>query len=195
MGMAFADWVPAPAKFWLLAVALGVAAGSAGLVWAYLAQSRINVAENWGVFLLQVALGPVLEEFLFRGYLIRLLLSVVKVWRHETVVGSAAVVLISAVAFGAIHLLRTGTTWKEVAVISGLGAIYGSIRTASGSSAAAAVAHGFYNLTLYIFILGRPSHADRAGRPWNSPLTEPRVRGNCRCQRDPDCDFQVGDGS
>lgn len=150
MGMEYAAWERAPAGLWFWAAALGVAAGSAGWVWARSAHAGINVADNWRVFLLQVALGPVLEESVFRGYLIQLLYWIVKVWMQQKLIASALVVLISAVAFGTIHLLRPGTTWIEVAVISGLGAIYGFIRVASGSSATAAVAHAVYNLTLHI---------------------------------------------
>jgi membrane protease YdiL (CAAX protease family) len=150
MGMEFADWEPVPVRFWFWATALGMAAGAAGLGLAHLAHSRINVAENWRVFLLQVALGPVLEEVLFRGYLMRLLLWMLKAWTRKRVIAGAAVVLVSGVVFGAIHLLRPGTTWQEVAMISGVGTIYGSIRMASGSSATAAVAHALYNLTLHV---------------------------------------------
>lgn len=150
MGMAFADWERAPAKFWFLAATLGVIGGSGGLLWARLANARIKVADDWSVFVLQVALGPVLEEVLFRGYLIRLLYWMVKVWIQEKMIASSVVVLISAVVFGAIHLLRPATTWTEVAAITGLGAIYGFIRVTSGSSATAAVAHASYNLTLYL---------------------------------------------
>jgi membrane protease YdiL (CAAX protease family) len=109
----------------------------------------IQHQDNWRVFLLQVALGPVLEEVLFRGYLMTLLLWVLRVRKSQSRVATAAV-LISAVAFGTIHLLRPGTTWKEAAVISGVGAIYGSIRMASGSSATAAIAHALYNVTLHV---------------------------------------------
>jgi membrane protease YdiL (CAAX protease family) len=154
MGMEFADWNPPPARFWLWATALGVAAGTAGLVLAHLAHSRVNVAENWRVFLLQVALGPALEEIVFRGYLMRLLLWMLRVWTDKSLIAGAAAVLVSGVAFGAIHLLRVGTTWKEVAMISSVGAIYGLIRMASGSSATAAIAHALYNLTLYIGMAG-----------------------------------------
>lgn len=100
--------------------------------------------------ILHPALGPVLEEFLFRGYLVRLLLWMLKVWTHKNVTVSVVVVLISSVAFGAIHLLRPGTTWTAVAIISGVGTIYGPIRMASGSSGTAAVAHAVYNVTLHI---------------------------------------------
>jgi membrane protease YdiL (CAAX protease family) len=150
MGMAFGDWEPAPVKFWFWAAGSGVAAGSTALVWAHLVHARVNVADNWPVLLLQVALGPVLEEFLFRGYLVRLLLWMLKVSIHKKVIAPALAVLISAMAFGAIHLLRPGTTWTEVATISGMGTIYGCVRMASGSSATAAVAHALYNSTLHI---------------------------------------------
>jgi membrane protease YdiL (CAAX protease family) len=150
MGMEFVDWAPAQARFWYAAAALGVAAGSTGLVLAHLAHSRINVAENWRVFLLQAALGPVLEEILFRGYLVRLLLWMLKMCTHKRVTATVATVLMSAIMFGAIHLLRPGTSWKEVSIISAVGTIYGFIRMASGSSATAAVAHALYNVTLHI---------------------------------------------
>ncbi len=52
----------------------GAAAGSGGLALAAVVRERMLVADNWRVFLLQVVLGPVREEVLFRGYLIQLLL-------------------------------------------------------------------------------------------------------------------------
>ena len=99
--------------------------------------------------LLQVALGPVLEEILFRGYLMRLLLWILKGLRPPWV-KSVTIVMISAAAFGAIHLLRPGTEAVTVAVIAGVGVVYGDIRMASGSTATAAVAHAVYNVTLYV---------------------------------------------
>ena len=149
MGMEFADWEPAPARFWCWAAALGAAAGSGGVALALLAHSGINVAESWQVFLLQAALGPVLEEVLFRGYLMRLLLWMLRLWTSKSIMAAAAV-LVSGVVFGAVHLLRPGTTWKEVGIISGVGAIYGGIRMASGSSATAAASHALYNVVLHI---------------------------------------------
>ena len=149
MGMEFANWEPAPARFWCWAAALGATAGSGGVALALLAHSRINVAESWRVFLLQAALGPVLEEILFRGYLMRLLLWMLRLWTSNSIIAAAAV-LVSGVVFGTVHLLRPATTWKEVVIISGLGAIYGSIRMASGSSATAAAAHALYNVVLHM---------------------------------------------
>lgn len=150
MGMEFVDWAPAQARFWYWAAALGVTAGSGGVALAQLAHSRINVAENWRVFLLQAALGPVLEEILFRGYLMRLLSWMIRMWTHRSTIATAVAVLMSAVAFGTVHLLRSGTSWKEVSIISVVGVTYGCIRMASGSSATAAVAHALYNATLHI---------------------------------------------
>ena len=148
-GMDFADWKPAPVRFWWVAPALGGVAGCVALSLAGLAHQRIRVAENWRVALLQVALGPVLEEILFRGYLMRLLLWSLKGLKPK-VVASVAAVIISAGAFGAIHLLRPGTEAVTVAVIGGIGIVYGYIRMASGSTATAAVAHAVYNMTLYV---------------------------------------------
>ncbi len=150
MGMEFANWEPAPARFWCWAAALGATAGSGGVALALLTHSRINVAESWRLFLLQAALGPVLEEILFRGYLMRLLLWMLRLWTAKSIIATATAVLVSGVIFGAVHLLRPGTTWREVALISGFGAIYGSIRIASGSSATAAAAHTVYNVTLHV---------------------------------------------
>ena len=149
MGMDFADWKPAAVRFWWVAAGLGGVAGCVGLSLAGLAHQRIRVAENWRVALLQVALGPVLEEILFRGYLMRLLLWSLKGLRPPWV-KSVAAVMISAAAFGAIHLLRPGTEAVTVAVIGGVGIVYGYIRMASGSTATAAVAHAVYNVTLYV---------------------------------------------
>jgi membrane protease YdiL (CAAX protease family) len=139
MGMDFADWKPAPARFWLVTAALGGAAGCVGLGLASLAHERIGVAENWRVFLLQVALGSVLEEILFRGYLMRLLLLAFRGMNSKWVASVMAV-----------HLLRPGTGGMAVAVISAIGTVYGYIRVASGSTATARVAHAGYNVTLHI---------------------------------------------
>ena len=149
MGMDFADWKPAPVRFWWVAAGLGAVTGGVGLSLAGLAHQRISVAENWRVALLQVALGPVLKEVLFRGYLMRLLLGSLKGLRPPWV-KSVAAVMISAAVFGAIHLLRPGTEAVTVAVIAGIGVVYGYIRMASGSTATAAVAHAVYNMTLYV---------------------------------------------
>jgi membrane protease YdiL (CAAX protease family) len=92
----------------------------------------------------------VLEEVLFRGYLMRLLLWTLRLWTSKSIMAAAAAVLVSGVVFGAVHMLRPGTAWKEVGIISGMGAIYGSIRMTSGSSATAAASHAVYNVVLHI---------------------------------------------
>jgi membrane protease YdiL (CAAX protease family) len=62
----------------------------------------------------------------------------------------ALTVLISAILFGTMHLLRTGTSAAAVAVIAELDALYAWTRLASRSTATAAVAHSVYNFTLYL---------------------------------------------
>ena len=97
--------------------------------------------------LLQVTLGPVLEEVLFRGYLFALLLWILATVR--TTRWNVLVIPIAALVFAVVHLSQPGASWLQMACITSTGAVYGSIRYASGSAAPAAVAHAAYNLTLY----------------------------------------------
>jgi len=71
MGMHIADWSPVSRRYWFWSAGLGTLAGATAVAAAQLAGQRIRIADNWRVFALQVGLGPVLEEILFRGYLIR----------------------------------------------------------------------------------------------------------------------------
>jgi membrane protease YdiL (CAAX protease family) len=101
------------------------------------------------MLVLQVGLGPVLEEILFRGYLIRLALSALKGLKSN-MAASMAAVLISAALFGGIHMLQPPTGGKDIAAIAVMGLVYGSIRMRTRSTATAAVAHGVYNAILHI---------------------------------------------
>jgi membrane protease YdiL (CAAX protease family) len=147
--MEFAAWRPAPGRLWAFAAVGGLGAGLVALWFASVLNERIAVATNWRLLLLQTVLGPVLEELLFRGYLLRVLLWVHGAQRRRRA-KCASVVLISALAFGASHVLRPGTGIITVGVITTLGTLYGYIRMTSGSTATAAVAHAAYNATLYV---------------------------------------------
>jgi membrane protease YdiL (CAAX protease family) len=59
------------------------------------------------------------------------------------------VVVTGAGAFALVHLAQPGVSWLQFACITMTGSLYGWIRTLSASTAPAAVAHAFYNLTLY----------------------------------------------
>lgn len=142
-GMEYARWEPVPRRFWLWAVAVGLLSGLAAMGTAYLAHQRIAVASDWRMFLLQVALGPVLEEVVFRGYLIHLLLWIM---RALGAASAAAAIATSALTFASFHVIQPGSGWKEFAVICVTGTLYGCVRVASGSTGPAAIAHTTYNL-------------------------------------------------
>jgi len=90
----------------------------------------------------------VLEEVVFRGYLIAFLF-----WVMAGIANDAdrnrLVVILAAAIFGGIHLTQPGVNWLQLACITSTGTIYGWIRCRSGSTAPAAVSHAAYNLSLY----------------------------------------------
>jgi membrane protease YdiL (CAAX protease family) len=98
--------------------------------------------------LLQVTLGPVLEEIVFRGYLFAFLM-----WSFSRGDGRRRwnwwVVAVAALLFAVVHLAQPGVSWLQIACIMSTGTMYGWIRAFSGSAAPAAVSHAAYNLTLY----------------------------------------------
>lgn len=97
--------------------------------------------------MLQVTLGTVLEEIVFRGYLFALLsLALTRLRRDRR---DRSVVAIAAVLFAIVHLAPPGVSWLQMSCIASTGMLYGWIRYCSGSAAPAAASHGTYNLTLY----------------------------------------------
>lgn len=97
--------------------------------------------------MLQVTLGPVLEEIVFRGYLFALLsLALTRLRRDRR---DRSVVAIAAVLFAIVHLAPPGVSWLQMSCIASTGMLYGWIRYCSGSAAPAAASHATYNLTLY----------------------------------------------
>jgi membrane protease YdiL (CAAX protease family) len=107
----------------------------------------MKLSDDLKLMLLQVTLGPVLEEIVFRGYLFALVLwGLAKIRSNRW---DWYVVAIAAVVFAAVHLPQPGVNWVQAACITCTGAMYGLVRHASGSAAPAAASHAAYNLTLY----------------------------------------------
>ena len=90
------------------------------------------------IALLAGTLAPVLEESLFRGFLLPVL---------ARTMGSTVAVLATALVFTALHQPATAVQWVSFMVT---GTAYGWIRVNSGSTAAAGLMHGTYNLTLIL---------------------------------------------
>jgi membrane protease YdiL (CAAX protease family) len=123
-------------------------AGVAVFVIGTLSGQNMRLGDNWKLIVLQVTLGPVLEEVVFRGYLFSLLIWFLR--RAAMDAGrNQLVVVFAAVAFAVVHLAQPGVSWLQLACITLTGTLYGWIRWRSGSTAPAALSHAAYNLCLY----------------------------------------------
>lgn len=148
LGLDHARWRSAKRMNWVLAGVSGTLAGGVVFVIGTSSGQNVRLSEDWKLVALQVTLGPVLEEVVFRGYLIAFLL-----WVMAGIANDAdrnrLVVILAAAIFAGIHLTQPGVNWLQLACITSTGTIYGWIRCRSGSTAPAAVSHAAYNLSLY----------------------------------------------
>jgi membrane protease YdiL (CAAX protease family) len=147
LGLDHARWRSVRGRTWLLAAGAGVIAGGVVFTLASISDQGMRLSEDRKLILLQVTLGPVLEEILFRGYLFALLLWGIGKARNTR--WNVVAIPVGALVFAVVHLSQPGASWLQIACITSTGAVYGAIRYISGSSAPAAVAHAAYNLTLY----------------------------------------------
>jgi membrane protease YdiL (CAAX protease family) len=149
VGLAHASWSPTSTARWALAAASGLLAGIVIFVIASASGQSIILGSNWRLALMQVTIGPILEEVIFRGYLFSLL-----IWALHRAAGEAVlnwlVVVTAALVFALVHLAQPGVSGLHLVCITMTGSLYGWIRILSDSAAAAAVAHAAYNLTLYV---------------------------------------------
>jgi len=148
LGLAYAAWRPANRHGWLAAVVSGLVAGAIVSVIGSSSGSGAVLNEDWRLAVLQVTLGPVLEEVLFRGYLFAVLVWALKSVAEDPM-RDRLVVMASATVFALAHCAQPGVSWLELACITSTGMLYGWLRHASGSTAPAAASHAVYNLTLY----------------------------------------------
>jgi len=148
LGLGHAAWRPATKPQWLVAGAIGLLSGAIVFGIASASRESLGLTTDRGLLLLQVTLGPVLEEIVFRGYLFALL-----TWCLGKAAGGVLlrwlVSVVSAVLFAAAHSAQPGVGWLQLACIASTGLLYGCIRSWSESAAPPAICHAFYNLTLY----------------------------------------------
>lgn len=116
--------------------------GGAGLALGVEVVARTTTPTNhlipvWDLLLLDAVLGPLVEESFFRGCLLPVL---------TRTTGSKIAVLGTAVLFATLHPEKTLVHW---ACFTATGVAYGWIRTRSGSTAASALMHAAYNVTLF----------------------------------------------
>src|SRR6185503_10453908 len=110
LGLAHAGWRGTSRRWWLLGAAGGLAAGVIVFGLGSVNGQTMMVSNDWRLVLLQVTLGPVLEEIVFRGYLFSLL-----AWASRKVSASLVrewlVVVTTAVVFALAHLAQPGVGW------------------------------------------------------------------------------------
>lgn len=92
----------------------------------------------WGLLLLDVVLGPLVEESFFRGCLLPVL---------TRTAGPTIAIFGTAILFATLHPAKTLVQW---ACFTGTGAAYGWMRIKSGSTAASTLMHAAYNVTLFL---------------------------------------------
>ncbi len=89
-------------------------------------------------------LGPVWEELLFRGFLFPLFAKSVGPWGG---------MVLAAALFALLHGPQLRWTWQPVLIIGVAGLVFGYTRYKTGSTAASAMVHVSYNVTLAVFYL------------------------------------------
>jgi len=148
MGFNLAAWRVVPSGTWPLAVVCGVAMGGMIYCVGVGAGSNMRLATDWKLIVLQISLGPVVEEIVFRGYLFAFLELLLRRVRPAGV-ANATVVVAAGALFSAAHVAQPGGGWLQFWCIGATGIAYGVIRVRCQSTAASAAAHATYNLTLY----------------------------------------------
>jgi len=148
MGLDHARWRSAARTNWVLAAVSGILAGITVFVIGTVSGQNMRLGDNWQLIALQVTLGPVLEEVVFRGYLFAFLMWLLSRAANDAVRGRLVVVF-AAVVFAVLHHAQPGVSWLQFACITSTGTLYGWIRWRSGSTAPAALSHAAYNLSLY----------------------------------------------
>lgn len=95
----------------------------------------------WLVAFFAVVLGPLFEELLFRGFLQPLL---------QRVLGPWPAIVLAAAGFALLHGAQYQWFWQDLLVVGLAGMAFGYARYKTGSTAAGALLHGGYNLTLVV---------------------------------------------
>jgi len=106
LGLEHARWRSVAGRTWVLAAMSGFLAGVMVFWFATASGEVMKLSDDRKLMLLQVTLGPVLEEIVFRGYLFALVLwGLAKIRRNRW---DWCVVAIAAVVFAAVHLAQPG---------------------------------------------------------------------------------------
>jgi membrane protease YdiL (CAAX protease family) len=143
-------WVSPRQGFWFYASIAGVAAG-AGVWWiARIFHQTLGCVPPPHRVLLAISSGPMIEELLFRGLLFWLTLELLKRRGMPLAVAISATVFLTTIAFAFSHNDRQGPRFYAT-ILTGIA--FGWMRVQSGSTAAATLMHGVYNLLLSLIAM------------------------------------------
>lgn len=146
VGLNFVAWERITSLSVVRCLSWGLAAGAGAVLLSKLSHEPILVSPFWNKAVLIVLVGPAIEEIVFRGYLLTLLLHVLRAAPLK--LGHLVAVLTAALIFAAAHGGNPGMTWLQLGCVTAMGCVYGWLRLRTGSTAAAFVAHSTYNLML-----------------------------------------------
>lgn len=156
LGLEFVAWNRVGRRDAASSLAMGLLAGCCILAVASLSHQPLGTESGWNKIVLAATLGPVMEEVMFRGYL--LTAAVLLTQRLCPSKSQAFSIMAAAVVFSIAHLTTPGRSPLQLCCIVLTGCLYGYIRFRYRSTAAAALAHGAYNLALYISFWCGVSH-------------------------------------
>ena len=148
LGLEFISWNPIGLRAAAVSLAIGFLSGGTIVTVAVLCQQRLGAERGWNQVMLAVMLGPVVEEVVFRGYLLTALIALER--RFSKTGRSWPSIIGVALIFMVAHGARRGATCTQFCCIFATGAVYGFIRIRQESTVAAALTHGCYNLALYL---------------------------------------------
>jgi membrane protease YdiL (CAAX protease family) len=148
LGLEFAHWNPLPLHAAVECVVAGVLTGGAVVALAKLSIQPLGAQAGWNRALLAIVLGPVVEEVIFRGYLMTAALQLAQ--RLPFLRPAPSSIIAVALLFAVSHRSTHGTTALQFGCIAATGCLYGYLRLSQRSTVASVLAHGAYNLTLYV---------------------------------------------
>ena len=157
LGLEFAEWNRVGRSAVAACTVAGLVAGGAIVEVAKLSNQPIGAEAGWNRAVLAIALGPISEEVIFRGYLLN-----VALWLARRLSRSCAATLsivASAGVFSLAHMATPGITGLQLGCALATGCLYGWIRMRYSSTAAAALTHGMYNFALYLSCWTGLSHS------------------------------------
>jgi membrane protease YdiL (CAAX protease family) len=148
LGLEFIRWKPIGFRGAIVSMATGFSAGAMVVTVALLCHQALGADGDWNKIALAVILGPVVEEVIFRGYCMTAALYLARGCSRTrrnwlSVVGVALIFMLA-------HAGRLGITTVQHCCIAVTGTLYGIIRLRQESTVAAVLAHGCYNLALYV---------------------------------------------